>query len=85
MHNHLLFKAVLVLHIAIVLQGVRLGPQNEGGGLNNTGHQINVAQRTSASFSYHFRQLFSDRMIRNIRTIKTLIVCHFSFKLSFFF
>ena len=32
MHNHLLFKAVLVLHVAIVLQGVRLGPQNEGGG-----------------------------------------------------
>ncbi len=30
-YNHLLFKAVLVLHIAIVLQDIRLVSQNEGG------------------------------------------------------
>ncbi len=37
----------MVLHIAVVLQSLGLGPQNEGGGFNNTGNQIKVAQDTT--------------------------------------
>ncbi len=33
----------MVLHIAVVLQSLELGPQNEGGGFNNTGDQIKDA------------------------------------------
>ena len=42
-HDVLLLKVMLVLHIALVLQHLESGSQNEGGGVHNSGNQIKVA------------------------------------------
>jgi len=48
----LLLKVMLVLHIALVLQHLESGSQNEGGGVHNAGNQIKVALLHLLFFMY---------------------------------